>query len=91
MNRSTWVIIIVACIVIIGLIWIFNRGVPDTSPPQMPPMVPGDPNQSHWIGYNTWVIVDPQTHCQYLATSAGGIVQRDDGSGKQVCHMWGTE
>lgn len=26
MNRNTWIIIIVAVIVIIGLIWIFNRG-----------------------------------------------------------------
>ena len=28
MNRNTWIIIIVAVIVIIGLIWIFNRGTP---------------------------------------------------------------
>lgn len=26
MNRNTWIIIVVAVIVIIGLIWIFNRG-----------------------------------------------------------------
>lgn len=26
MNRNTWIIIIVAVVVIIGLIWIFNRG-----------------------------------------------------------------
>jgi len=28
MNRNTWIIIIVAVIVIIGLIWIFNRDTP---------------------------------------------------------------
>jgi len=28
MNRNTWIIIIVAVIVIIGLIWIFNKGTP---------------------------------------------------------------
>ena len=32
MNRNTWIIIIVAVIVIIGLIWIFNRGTPTTAP-----------------------------------------------------------
>lgn len=33
MNRNTWIIIIVAVITIIGLIWIFNRGVPDINVP----------------------------------------------------------
>jgi len=28
-NRNTWIIIIVAVIVILGLIWIFNRGPKD--------------------------------------------------------------
>lgn len=28
MNRNTWIIIVVAVIVIIGLIWIFNKGGP---------------------------------------------------------------
>ncbi len=35
MNRNTWIIII-CVIVIIGLIWIFNRGVPaDRETPQL--------------------------------------------------------
>eukprot|EP01035_Chromulina_nebulosa_P007879 gene7879-10661_t len=32
MNRNTWIIIVVAVIVIIGLIWIFNRGPATTTP-----------------------------------------------------------
>lgn len=37
MNRNTWIIIIVAMIVIIGLIWIFNRGDRVASPESMSP------------------------------------------------------
>ncbi len=36
MNRNTWIIIIVAVVVIIGLIFIFNRGTPDAGQPGRP-------------------------------------------------------
>ena len=39
MNRNTWIIIIVAVIVIVGLIWIFNRGTPT-------PVTPVEPSSS---------------------------------------------
>ena len=72
MNRNTWIIIIVAVIVIIGLIWIFNRGVPARAP-SVPPTS------------DATLLVDVTTGCQYDYIKPGQITPRLDRLGYPLC------
>lgn len=76
MNRNTWIIIIVAVIVIIGLIWIFNRGA------STHPAVPDRPTGLYETDPHVWK--DAKTGCEYVGIS-GQLTPRIDSQGKPIC------
>lgn len=71
MNRNTWIIIVVAVIVMVGLIWIFNRGTPTKDRPTSPD--------------NPTILIDVTTGCQFDYLSSGRITPHLDSLGYPVC------